>query len=80
MKHKLAEKKKKGKGETNQTTKKARDPTLAPARFFSAGISKKMIVTKNKIYFKPEEMEVVRFDYVMINYVKRAVGEYKGLM
>ena len=79
MKHKLAGKKKKGKGETNQTTK-ARDPTLAPARFFSAGISKKMIVTKNKIYFKPEEMEVVIFDYVMINYVKRAVGEYKGLM
>jgi hypothetical protein len=52
MKHKLAQRKK-GKGEEDQTKKKVRDPTLAPARFFSAGISKKMIVTKNKIYFKP---------------------------
>lgn len=55
MKHKLAEKKK-GKASANDSNKKVRDPTLAPARFFSAGISKKMIVTKNKIYFKPEEM------------------------
>jgi len=39
-----------------------------------------MIITKNKIYFKPEEMEVNKFDYSLVNYVKRAVGEYKGLM
>jgi hypothetical protein len=39
-----------------------------------------MIVTKNKIYFKPEEMEVVKMEKNLRQYVKRAVAEYKALM
>ena len=39
-----------------------------------------MIVTKNKIYFKPEEMEVVKLNPKTKIYVKQAVAEYKELM
>ena len=61
MRHKLKQKKDaRESNELNGSKSKVRDSSLGAARFFSAGISKKMIVTKNKIYFKPEEMEVVK--------------------
>ena len=39
-----------------------------------------MIVTKNKIYFKSEEMEVIKMEKGQEVYAKRAVAEYKALM
>lgn len=81
MWHKLKQKRNERENtELNGSNGKPRDSTLGAARFFSAGISKKMIVTKNKIYFKPEEMEVIKMVKSQEIYAKRAVAEYKALM
>lgn len=62
------------------SARKNSSDTLAPIRFFSSGINKKMIVTKHKIYFTPEEMEVVFIEKTQRIYVKSAVAEYKAVM
>ena len=81
MWHKLKQKKNARENiELNGSHGKPRDSTLGAARFFSAGISKKMIVTKNKIYFKSDEMEVIKMEKGQEVYAKRAVAEYKALM
>ena len=81
MKARLNQKRGADKTEEASIKSKGKDTAvLAPARFFSAGISKKMIVTKNKIYFRPDEMEVVKMVKSQRSYVKRAVAEYKALM
>lgn len=54
--------------------------TIAPVRYFSESVNKKMIVTKHKIYFTPEEMEVVPISDPQKTYVKQSVDEYKLLM
>lgn len=61
------------------TTKRS-SSTITPIRYFSETANKKMIVTKHKIYFTPEEMEVIPIVNAQKIYVKRSVDEYKLLM
>ena len=53
--------------------KRAMNASMTPVRVFSEGINKKMIVTKHKIYFSPEEMEVQQIEKTQRIYVKQAV-------
>lgn len=53
--------------------RKSSSHALIPVRSYSSSVSKRMIITKQKIYFTSEEMEVIPLEKSQRVYVKSVV-------